>query len=230
MCGPRRKTSQSPVPARTLFVPRKLSCLLAGQIYALTESDIAKYALNLPRDYIRKNHQRPTSPTGEKMTEKEKEFERLFKDHYARLYYYALTFIDDTETCRDIVSDVFETLWQEYDTIRRDTLTAYLYACVKNRCIDLLRRRSVKERYVTFYSLDLKGGLLNTDAEEQERIARIEKVIEHMPAQRQFVLKECFYHKKTYKEVADILGITTEGIKKHIKTALKNLRDEFLLK
>ena len=143
---------------------------------------------------------------------------------------YALTFIDDTETCRDIVSDVFETLWQEYDTIRRDTLTAYLYACVKNRCIDLLRRRSVKERYVTFYSLDLKGGLLNTDAEEQERIARIEKVIEHMPAQRQFVLKECFYHKKTYKEVADILGITTEGIKKHIKTALKNLRDEFLLK
>mgnify|MGYP001139308240 CR=1 FL=1 len=164
------------------------------------------------------------------MTEKEKEFEHLFREHYTRLYYYALTFIDEGETCKDIVSDVFGTLWQEYDTIKRDTLTAYLYACVKNRCIDHLRHRMAKQRYAAFYSFDMKEGLFAPDMEEQERIARIEKAIERMPAQRRFVLKECFYHKKTYKEVAEILGITTEGIKKHIKTALRNLRDEFLLK
>ena len=40
------------------------------------------------------------------MTEKERDFERLFKDCYSRLYYYALAFIDNVETCKDIMSDV----------------------------------------------------------------------------------------------------------------------------
>ena len=51
-----------------------------------------------------------------------------------------------------------------------------------------------------------------------------------MPPQRRFVLEQCFFHKKSYREVAAILGITTDGVKRHITTALRNLRDEFMLK
>ena len=164
------------------------------------------------------------------MTTKEKEVERIFKDSYTRLYYYALTYVDDGEVCKDIVGDVFEALWQDYETLRSDTLTSYLYTCVKNRCIDHLRRQSVKRRYITFYALDVKDGLLTTDREEEERLARLEKSIEAMPVQRRFVLEECFFHKKTYKEVAEVLGMTTDGIKKHIVTALRKLREDFLKK
>ena len=86
------------------------------------------------------------------MTKNDKEFESLFKSNYTRLYYYALTFVDDAEVCKDIVSDVFETLWHDYDSVRPDGRMAYLYACVKNRCVDHLRRRSVKQRYVSWNS------------------------------------------------------------------------------
>ena len=161
------------------------------------------------------------------MTEKEKDFERIFKENYARLYHYALTFVDNGETCRDVVSDVFERLWAEYETLLPDSRLAYLFTCVRNRCIDILRHRQVKGRYAAFYSLDLKNGILASDRDEEERLARVEKVIDRMPPQRRFVLEQCFFHKKTYKEVAAVLGITTDGVKKHITTALRNLRDEF---
>lgn len=162
------------------------------------------------------------------MTTKEKEVERIFKESYTPLYYYALTFVDNEEVCKDVVGDVFEELWQNFDSLNRETLSAYLHTCVKNRCIDHLRRRSVNERYIAFYSLDVKTGMLDTDREEEERLARLEKSIGEMSARRRFVLEECFFHKKTYKEVAEILGMTTDGIKKHIVTALRKLREDFL--
>ena len=164
------------------------------------------------------------------MTKNDKEFESLFKSNYTRLYYYALTFVDDAEVCKDIVSDVFETLWHDYDSVRPDGRMAYLYACVKNRCVDHLRRRSVKQRYVLFYATDVREGLLGTDRELEERLQRVDRVINGMPPQRRFVLEQCFFHKKSYREVAAILGITTDGVKRHITTALRNLRDEFMLK
>ena len=106
------------------------------------------------------------------MMKNDKEFENLFKSNYTRLYYYALTFVDDAEVCKDIVSDVFETLWHDYDSVRPDGRMAYLYACVKNRCVDHLRRRSVKQRYVLFYATDVREGLLGTDRELEERLQR----------------------------------------------------------
>lgn len=163
------------------------------------------------------------------MTNNDKEFEYLFKSNYTRLYYYALTFVDDAEVCKDIVSDVFETLWHDYDSVRPDGRMAYLYACVKNRCVDHLRRRSVKQRYVLFYAADVREGLLGTDRELEERLQRVDRVISGMPPQRRFVLEQCF-STRSYREVAAILGITTDGVKRHITTALRNLRDEFMLK
>ena len=164
------------------------------------------------------------------MEEDVKIFEKLFNTYYSGLVVYASRFTEDTPAAEDIVSDVFETLWHDYDSVRPDGRMAYLYACVKNRCVDHLRRRSVKQRYVMFYATDVREGLLGTDRELEERLQRVDRVISGMPPQRRFVLEQCFFHKKSYREVAAILGITTDGVKRHITTALRNLRDEFMLK
>jgi RNA polymerase sigma-70 factor (ECF subfamily) len=41
------------------------------------------------------------------------------------------------------------------------------------------------------------------------------------------VLEQCYYHRHTYREVAAELGITIDGVKKHITTAMKHLRQHF---
>ena len=64
-------------------------------------------------------------------------FEQLYKENYARLYYYAFRFITDEEVCKDIVNDVFEKAWQHFGELKPETASAYLYdsMLVANRSI-----------------------------------------------------------------------------------------------
>ena len=157
-------------------------------------------------------------------------FEQLYKANYARLYYYAFQFISDAETCKDIVNDVFEKTWNLYESLQQETITAYLYANVRNKCIDHLRHSLVKEQYADFYKAVTQEEADNDFSEREERIARIEKVIEELTDPTKTILKECYYENKKYQEVADEFGISTNGVKKHIMKALRLIREEFDIK
>lgn len=153
-------------------------------------------------------------------------FEQLYKANYARLYHYAFQFISDAETCKDIVNDVFEKTWNLYESLQQETITAYLYANVRNKCIDHLRHSLVKEQYADFYK-----AVTQEEADNDfKRIARIEKVIEELTDPTKTILKECYYENKKYQEVADEFGISTNGVKKHIMKALRLIREEFGIK
>ena len=154
----------------------------------------------------------------------------FYKANYARLYYYAFQFISDAETCKDIVNDVFEKTWNLYESLQQETITAYLYANVRNKCIDHLRHSLVKEQYADFYKAITQEEADNDFSEREERIARIEKVIEELTDPTKTILKECYYENKKYQEVADEFGISTNGVKKHIMKALRLIREEFGIK
>lgn len=84
-------------------------------------------------------------------------FEQLYKENYARLYYYAFRFVTDEEACKDIVNDVFEKAWQHFEDLKPETAAAYLYAQTRNRCIDYLRHRQVEEQYGFLSDCDRRG-------------------------------------------------------------------------
>lgn len=160
---------------------------------------------------------------------KEKEFEKIFTENYSRLYYYALSYVHDSETCKDIVSDVFESAWEDYDRLSvKGKLAPYLYSSVGNRCIDYLRRQVIQDRYIEIQLKAAETHVFYPNTEMDERLERVARVIERMPSRTRFVLEECFFNNKKYREVAEVLEITTDGVKKHIVKALKMLRNEFL--
>ena len=157
-------------------------------------------------------------------------FEQLYKENYARLYYYAFRFITDEEACKDIVNDVFEKAWQHFGELRPETASAYLYAQIRNRCIDHLRHLQVEEQYADFYRVITEEDMDTSPDEREERIRRIEALIEQLTDPTKSILKECYYENKKYQEVAEKWGISTSGVKKHIMKALKRLREEFGIK
>ena len=154
-------------------------------------------------------------------------FEQIYKENYARLYYYAFRFITDEDTCKDIVNDVFEKAWQNFGKLNPETASAYLYAQVRNRCIDHLRHQQVEEQYADFYRAITEEDMDTSPDEREERLQRIEAFIEQLKDPTKTILKECYYENKKYQEVAEDFGISTNGVKKHIMKALKMLREEF---
>ena len=62
--------------------------------------------------------------------------------------------------------------------------------------------------------------------EEDERLTDIKNVIKTLSPKTQLVFQECYINKRKYKEVAEELDITADGVKKHIIKALKTIREE----
>ena len=75
-------------------------------------------------------------------------FEQLFRENYIRLCYHACSFLNDDEAAKDVVNDVFEKVWINFEKIERSQpVLPLLYTLVRNRCVSLLRHKKVKERF-----------------------------------------------------------------------------------
>lgn len=87
-------------------------------------------------------------------------FNSLYRKYYEQLFYYAYGFTDDAEVCRDILADVFESLWTHRKKITQETAHSYLYQCVRNKCIDYVRRQQLNRQYESFIK-----GTADTDTD-----------------------------------------------------------------
>ncbi|GGJ67445.1 hypothetical protein DWX82_15810 [Odoribacter sp. AF21-41] len=77
----------------------------------------------------------PTFNVGHMFTilDKKRYFEQLFRENYTRLYYYALSFLNDSELARDVVSNVFEAVWVGRDRLEfSSSLVPFVYRLVRN--------------------------------------------------------------------------------------------------
>ena len=158
------------------------------------------------------------------------DFENVYKEYYIRLYRYAFSYLNDMDASKDIVADVFSKYWKEQHHILNESLSGYLFVSVRNACMSHIRRLYSKERYIIYSKIALEEDNKEYFDQIEERIDEMNLVIEQMPERTQFVIKECYLNGHTYKEVAEMTGITTDGVKKHVMKAFAMLREHFNVK
>lgn len=157
----------------------------------------------------------------------EKDFEEFFVANYSRFYYYALRYIPDSETCKDLVSDSFHFMWERIETFRMDTALTYMYTHLQHLCIDYLRRQGRQEDYKHSYLSMLKEWNSNDWRESEDRIRVIMRLIEDLPPLTRTVMEECYLYKKMYREVAALTGLSESGVRKHVMKGLAVIRRHF---
>ena len=153
----------------------------------------------------------------------------LFKEYYPQLYYYAYHLINDIEASKDIVSDAFEFLWNNYGKVNKVTVKSYLYTYVRNKSIDYLRHQNVHQQFVQLYT-NLTQDYVETDYQEwDEKMLAIQKAMQKLTPHTKHILEECYVEKKKYQEVAEELNIIVSAVRKHIVKALQTIRKECLI-
>lgn len=161
-----------------------------------------------------------------KETIKEKQFKALFEKYYTKLYYSSLAIVRDEDDARDIVNDVFAHIWEKHDSFEDSVNSMYLYTSIRHRSLDHLKKKKVRDNYANNYMKNNDEGF-QYDDEEEERIRQIQKVIDKMPEKTKYVLDQCYMEGKRYMEVASDIGISRDGVRKHIVKALRLLREAF---
>ena len=155
----------------------------------------------------------------------DEEIGKLFHCTYPRLYRLAYSLLNDQEESKDVVSGIFMEILDKH-ILARDVNT-YLTSMVRNRALDVLRHRQVKDD-VWANILQEYEQWTTSDTPDEEQINEIRLFIEkELTPQTRRVLQMCYDEKKSYKEVASELGISVQAVNKHISQALHKLREHF---
>lgn len=152
------------------------------------------------------------------------DFETLFRQNYERLYYHAHAIVHDEDVAKDVVSEVFVNVWRLRETIEPSTVLPYLYTSVRNRCLDQLRQSNRQVPLMQEVLNDLEHNTESDWNEYEARIAHLRAELNRQPERVRRVLYLRFYEQKTNQEVADMLGISVDGVKKIIQRAFAQMR------
>ena len=156
------------------------------------------------------------------------EYEGLFRKNYSRLFYCALDIVEDSETAKDIVSEVFCMIWEDFAYYReKPQIDSYLYRAVRNKSISHLRHQNVINAYAQRL-LAIKEETAEESYEEHEaKLQVIETVMNHFTPQTSLVFRQCYLEGKKYQEVADLMNISLSAVKKHMNKAFAAFRNAF---
>ena len=154
----------------------------------------------------------------------------LFRQYYRPLCLYALHYLKDPELAEDAVQESFTAFWQKF-TDTPDTMVpserskSYLYSMVRNRCIDILRRRGREGERLQ--PEDLSGVITDVQAEERSAIeARLWDAVGRLPRARRELLLMSKRDGLSYEQIAEEKGLSVHTVRNQISRALQALRAE----
>lgn len=149
-------------------------------------------------------------------------FEKIYTENYLRLYYYALHIVNDEETAKDLLNDVFTMLWKNISHLQEDSIKAYLLTSVRNKAVDYLRHNLLQSHYTEEY-LHTAEQFYSDYSDEKDQL--VEEMLGQLSPPTDQILEMCYLKRMKYAEVAEALQISTSTVKKHIIKALKILRE-----
>jgi RNA polymerase sigma-70 factor (ECF subfamily) len=157
----------------------------------------------------------------------QKEIETLFRQHYAAMYRLARTILYDADESKDVVSDVFVRLLHNNPSVQPDKMESYLMMAVRNRCLDVLSHKSVREQVEKLFSQELKQRHIIA-RNEDERLDRLMQYIEReLPPLSQQILRLRFLQEMTYEEVAQEVGVSKVTVYNHLWQSMHRIKEYF---
>ena len=148
------------------------------------------------------------------------------------LYAHAYKKLLDREEARDVVQEVFITLWNKRERIdTQSNLAGYLYTALRNAILNLFARKEVRTRYTESMTAHYRDDYAPTDhgIRSQQLSELIDREIAALPAKMQevFVLSRKAHLNR--KEISLQLGISEATVDRQISNALKILRARLTL-
>jgi len=152
------------------------------------------------------------------------EFDELYRTYRTRLHQYALSLTREREAAEDAVHDAFLGWVRQVASGRAPSQPApYLYASVRNRCLDRLRRRpevALEESHVE---------LLAAPAGDEERIAlqrSLNRLLLALPGEQREVVVLRTWHDMGFAAIAALQDIPVNTAIARYHYGLAKLRKE----
>ena len=151
----------------------------------------------------------------------------LFARHRVALYRWLLRLVHDEALAEDLLSDVFLDVWRQAAAFEaRSSVSTWLLAIARYKALSARRRRTDAE-------LDEKVASTVADTADDPEVALQKKTraellrhsVARLSPEHGEVIDLVYFHGKSIKEVAEIVGIAEATVKTRMFYARKKLAD-----
>ncbi len=159
------------------------------------------------------------------MSETKGDFVRVcLADHGSHLLRYARRLTGDPERAQDAVQETFLALWRADHEGLRPRILPWLLAVCRNKALD----RNKKERPMVALQ---EGSAPSVEVSPQdgalarEREWRVRTALDALPERQQEVVVLKFQNGLSYREIAEVTGLSVSNVGFQLHVALKTLRE-----
>lgn len=148
----------------------------------------------------------------------------MFRQHYEKMYNLARYLLSDDDESKDVVSEVFTTIFANNAVLMPESEEGFLMRSVRNRCLNLIAHKGVKER-VTKLLIDDADVILSdkTDGRLEQLMLLIEEL---EPPIRKQIFRLHYLKEMSYQEVADKVGVSKVTVFNHLSQAMEWIRKQ----
>lgn len=158
-------------------------------------------------------------------------FDMIHRKYSVKLLGIAMQKTGDEDAAKEIVQDVFITLFKNKASCDKITsLFAYLYVILKNRVLDWHRHNLVHNKYVAYATHATVEADFSTQnwIETRDLEQQLNAEIDKLPPQCRTVFKLSRQEHCSNKEIALQLSISENTVEQHMRKALRILRTSLI--
>ena len=154
-------------------------------------------------------------------------FEVLYQKYWRKLYVFARRTTPNAEDAQDLIQDVFAQLWMQKEQIDAAVFSeSYLFAIVRNKLLDKIRKQYVREDYVQ----KILQSSSESDFSTQQTILtndlnnHIHRVVDVLPEKCREVFQLSRFEQLSVDQIAQKLQISPQTVKNQLSKALQVVR------
>ena len=161
------------------------------------------------------------------MNARQEDTASLYKRHASKMKVIAQMILGDSDEAEDAVGDVFADVATGKISTVEDKSEGMLFSCLRNRCWNILKRKSLHERIIGKMQLDNRVDI----SPPERQIERLEEILDFIDTkltpQTARIVRMHYQQKMKYREIAADLAISEAAVYKHLVQGINKLKDKF---
>lgn len=153
-------------------------------------------------------------------------FEAIYKCHWKQVYAICFNNLKETEPAKELVQDIFKSLWERREELELENVGHYLIRAAKLKTFEYIRNKVNRQQHLENKQ---RAVFSSTNCTEEQVLykdlqEKVGEVVETLPSQCQKVYKMSREKGMSNKEIACSLVISERAVEYHISRAMSTLK------
>jgi len=150
------------------------------------------------------------------------DWERFVLTEGERLLNYVNKIVGDIENAKDIVHDTFLACFENMDRVEENYLLPWLYRTAHNKAVNFAKRH--QRLYIGEVPEQVHYDNIEEEIRQERLVATVKEVFSRLKPNYALVLELQFYQKKSYKEIAEMTGMSLSKVENLLVRAKKRCK------